>query len=793
MEKIIHRSKRGWLLIGSLLITIYAIAQTYIPVKNDTRFKIQPAAAIKAYGFPLQSVRIHAGSPFAHAQQLDLAYLLELEPNRLLSRFYKNAGLPEKGAVYGGWESEGLSGHTLGHYLSAISMMYGSTGNSELKDRVAYIVAELARCQAARKTGYVGAIPGEDSIFYKVSVGDIESGGFDLNGGWSPWYTVHKVMAGLVDAYLYCDNKEALQVVRKMADWAGNLLKGLSDDQMQKMLRCEYGGMNDVLVNIYAITGETKYLKLADRFFDDFVMLPLSERKDALQNKHSNTNIPKGVGSASEYIWTAHPRDSTIAQFMWRTIVHHHTYANGGNGSYEYFGPEDQLSERLSDDNTETCASYNMLKLTRKLFSLHPNARLGDYYERTLTDHILASQQPETGMFAYFVPLRMGGEKNFSDKFNTFTCCVGTGMENHSKYGESIFFEDLASKNLFINLFIPATLDWVAQQSSISIESSILEKDDIQVRINNKTPRDFTFRLRKPRWSANYEVKVNGLLVKADLDENGFVVVQGKWKNGDVLTYHLDKELYAEPIVDNPNRVALFYGPVLLAGVLGDTVPDPVMGVPVLLTNDKNASHWVQPVNKEKLLFKTKGVGKPFDVQLQPFYSVYKQHYMVYFDLFTEKDWELRQTTYKAEILRQKAIAARTVDAFRIGEMQPERDHHLEASKNSYVSEAFGKHGREARGGGFFEFDMQLDPRHTESDSLLVTYIGADKNRKFDILVDGKLLVTENLKGGKSDQFYDKVYALPADLVAGKKQIRIRFDAKYSSTAGRAFAVRVIR
>lgn len=779
-------------LLTALLVIGHTIsAQTYIPIKNDTRFKLKPAVKIQAYGFPLTDIKLTEGSPFAHAQKLDEAYLLELKPDRLMARFYKNAHLPEKDSVYGGWESEGLSGHTLGHYLSAISLMYSTTGKQQFKRRVDYIAHELARCQAARKTGYVGAIPNEDSIFGRVAKGDIESGGFDLNGGWSPWYTVHKVMAGLVDAYLYAGSKEALQVATKMADWADNLLSALSEKQMQKMLVCEYGGMNDVLVTIYAITGNKKYLALADRFFDNFVMLPLSERKDALQNKHSNTNIPKGVGSASEYFWVGNSRDSTIAQFMWRTIINHHTYANGGNGSYEYFGPEDHLSNRLSDENTETCSSYNMLKLTRKLFSLHPSAKLGDYYERTLTDHILASQQPKTGMLTYFLPLRMGGEKTFSDAFNTFTCCVGTGMENHSKYGESIFFQSPDSKTLYVNLFIPATLNWKAQKTSVQIASSILKTDTVTLNIDNQQRTSFTIKLRKPAWSGHYTLLVNGKKVTSQIDAKGFVSIANKWKSGDKIQYILHREIHAVPMIDNKDRVALYYGPVLLAGLLGDTMPDPVMGIPVLLTSDHNAAHWIQTVDKENLVFKTAGVGKPFDVTLKPFYSVYKQHYMVYWDLFTRQDWNLREASYKAELERQKQIEARTVDVFRIGEMQPERDHELTASKNSYVSEAFGKHGREARSGGFFEFNMKVDPE--VSDSLLVTYIGADKNRKFDIIVDGTVITTVHLQGGQADKFYDKTYAIPTALTQGKSRVRIRFNAKYHATAGRAFSVRIIR
>jgi len=778
------------LLLPLTFSVITASAQTYVPVKNDTRFKIKPAAPVQAYGFPMTDIKLIPGSVFARAQQLDAHYLLSLKPDRLLARFYKNAGLPEKDSVYGGWESSGLSGHSLGHYLSAASLMYSTTGQREFKNRVDYIVGELQTCQKARKTGYVGAIPNEDSIFGRVAKGDIQSGGFDLNGGWSPWYTVHKVMAGLVDAYLYTGNQEALTVVTKMADWADNLLKNLSEEEMQKMLVCEYGGMNDVLVNIYAITGNQKYLDLANRFFDNFVMQPLSERKDALQNKHANTNIPKGVGSASEYLWVGSDRDSTIAQYMWRTIVRHHTYANGGDGSYEYFGPEDQLSDRLSDENTETCASYNMLKLTRKLFTLHPSAKLGDYYERTLTDHILATQQPETGMFTYFVPLRMGGAKTFSDPFNTFTCCVGTGMENHAKYGESIFFQSPDSKTLFVNLFIPATLSWRQQHTKIELASSVLQSDTITFNIHNQKNAQFTIKLRKPGWSKAYGLRLNGRDVKGQLDKKGFVTFSNNWKDGDQLQYILQKTIHSEPMADNNSRVAIFYEPVLLAGLVGDTVPDPVMGIPVLLTDDHDASHWIQPVDKKNMIFKTT-VGKPFNVTLKPFYSVYKQHYMVYWDLFAKTGWKQRKASYQAELERQKAIDTRTVDVFRIGEMQPERDHHLTASDNSYVSEAFGKHGREARSGGFFAFDMKVDPDHT--DSLLVTYIGADKNRKFDIMVEGKIITTEQLEGGQSDKFYEKTYLIPGALIRGKNTVRVRFDAKYHSTAGRAFGIRVIR
>ena len=443
-------------------------AQSYLPEKNNKKIKVQPVIGLKAFAFNLKDVKLLDGSPFKHAMDIDAGYMLALKPDRLLYRFYKNAKLPVKDSIYGGWENDGLSGHTLGHYLSACSMMYASTGNIEFKNRVDYIVSELGKCQIARKTGYVGAIPKEDSLWYKVQHGIIKSGGFDLNGAWSPWYTVHKVMAGLVDAYLYCDSKQALAIVTKMADWTGDVINPLTDEQRQKMLTCEYGGMNDVLANIYAITGNKKYLALSYKFYDDFVMKPLAEGKeDPIAGKHSNTNIPKAIGSARQYELTATKSDETIATRYWDITVHDHTYVNGGNGNYEYLGAPKKLSNALSDNTTESCCAYNMLKLTGHLFSWQPSASLMDYYERALYNDILTSQNAKDAMMLYFEPLRMGGKKQFSDSFNTFTCCVGSGMENHSKYTEDIYFEG-ADGSLYINLFIPSVLNWKSRKTTIT-------------------------------------------------------------------------------------------------------------------------------------------------------------------------------------------------------------------------------------------------------------------------------------------------------------------------------------
>ncbi len=773
-------------------IAINANAQSYAAEKNNPKIKVKPTVAIKAYTFNLEDVRLLDGSPFKNAMSKDAAYLLLLEPNRLLHRFYTNAGLPPKGPVYGGWESEGLSGHTLGHYLSACSMMYASTGDKRFKERVDYIVNELQRCQQARKTGYVGAIPKEDSIFGKVARGEIKTGGFDLNDGWSPWYTVHKVMAGLEDAYLHCNNKQALDVVTAMADWVGNTLKNLSPEQLQQMLRCEYGGMNDVLANLYALTGNKKYLDLSYKFFDNFVMKPLSEMKDPMPGKHSNTNVPKAIGSATQYELTGNERDKTIASFFWQTMVHHHSYVIGGNSNYEYCGDEDKLSDRLSDNTCETCNTYNMLKLTRHLFSWQPSAAYGDFYERALYNHILSSQNPETGMMCYFVPLRMGTQKVFSDSFNTFTCCVGSGMENHSKYTEGIYYQG-ADGSLYVNLFIPSVLHWKEKQLSVTQETRYPESDTTRFTISTKAPVAFALRIRKPWWAKNgYNILLNGAAVKNGSEEDGFIVIARTWKNNDKLSLSLPMNLYTESLPDNPNRVAFLYGPLVLAGQLGNEMPDPVYGVPVLLTDNKKVSDWVK-VDGTPLLFETKSVGKPFDIKLVPFYKTYKNYYSVYWDYFTNTQWTARQEEYEAEKKKQKEIEAKTIDNFRIGEMQPERDHNLSAGERSYVSDAMGVNGREARPGSYFSFEMKIQPADSAGNSLLLTYIGDDKDRKFDILVEGRKIATEEWAGGVSGKFYTKAYVLPGELVEKKQKITVRVEASYNKTAGRIFGARIIK
>ena len=771
-------------------LSVNAFCQSYVAEWRNPKMKINPVVPVKAYAFNLKDVKI-TGGIFKKAMDLDAAYLLEIEPGRLLHRFYEHAGLPTRGDIYGGWETETISGHTLGHYLSACAMMYASTGDKRFKEKCDYITGQLALCQQARKTGYVGAVPNEDTVFAQVARGEIRSKGFDLNGAWVPWYTLHKVMAGLMDTYLYCNNNQALDILNKTGEWIDKELKDLTDAQLQKMLDCEHGGMNEVLVNMYAITGNKNYLRLSYKFHHKVVLDSLAAQKDIMQGRHSNTNIPKVIGAQRRYELTGSSKDSTIADYFWHTIVYHHTYVNGGNSNYEYLGEEDKLNDRLSDNTTETCNTYNMLKLTRHLFACNPRAEYADFYERALYNHILASQEPDSGMMCYFVPLRMGGKKTYSDKFNSFWCCVGSGMENHSKYGEAIYYHSTEG-GLFVNLFIPSRLNWKEKNITLTQTTSFPESNTTTLTVQTAGPASFKLYIRNPWWSANnVTIQVNGRPVEVHKAGNGYFTVSRTWKNNDKVTVIFNMNLYTESMPDNKNRVALLYGPVLLAGDLGADMPDPVYGTPVLLTGNHHVAEWIKPVAGKPLTFKMQGVGKPFDTELSPFYAMHRDYYSVYWDYFTKEEWASRETSYKEEKAQQKAIEERTIDIMRLGEMQPERDHHLQSSINSYPGNALTRTAREARAGGFFSFSIKVNP--DVPNSLLCTYLGDDKKSAFDILIDDVKLASVVWNGGESGKFYDKEYPVPADMIKGKTSVTIRIVANAGKTAGRIFGCRIIR
>ena len=743
---------------------------------------------IKASPFAPHDVRLLDG-PFKAAMQRDLTYLLSLEPDRFLHLFRKHAGLEPKAPVYGGWESQGVAGHSLGHYLSACSLAFASTNDARFKERVDYLVSELALCQKERADGYVSAIPEGERIWNEVAQGDIRSQGFDLNGGWVPWYTMHKIFAGLLDACELTGNEEAKTVVMRLADWAIYTTSKLDDEQWQKMLACEHGGMNESLAQLFALTGEQKYLDLSQRFTHKFILEPLS-RGDAtiLPGQHANTQIPKVIGKARQFELTGDAKNRTIAETFWKAVVHEHSYAIGGNSSGEHFGPPRRLSDRLTNETCETCNTYNLLKLTRHLFAWNPDAALMEWAERALYNHILASQNPETGSVCYFVPLEPGGFKTFQTPFDSFSCCVGTGMENHVRYGDSIYFHD--QNSLYVNLFIASELQWKDKGVVVRQETDFPTQNTLRLLISTEQPTELTLCVRYPKWTNGaMEIRINGELQPIEGEPGSYVALSREWNTGDIMEISLPMQLREEAMPDNENRVALLYGPLVLAGALGSQ-DEPKPEIPVFVSDGQPLDEWLQPIVGQSLAFQSEGAGRPQEVAFIPFYQMHGQRYSVYFDVFSPQGWEARQQKYRAEEEHYKELEARTVDFFQPGEMQPERDHNLQ-SEHSIAGEARGRKWRAATNGGWFSFDLKTSD---EPQDLVLTYWGSEGgNRQFDIVVNDDPIAQQTLRDNQPGEFFDVTHALSPDITRGHNHITVRLQAHPGAEAGGLFGARLVK
>ena len=757
--------------------------------------------------FALRQVEL-LESPFKAARERNAKYLLWLDPDRLLHNTRKYAGLRPKGALYGGWEARGVAGHTLGHYLTALSQHYAATGDARFRDRIAYIVEEMAVCQRAYGDGYVGALPPlELQTMRGFKEGRVEvEGSFNFKGGaWVPWYTQHKVLAGLKDAWVLAGNTRAKEVALRLADWVDDVTRNLTPDEQQRMLRVEHGGMTETLSDIYALTGNEKYLAAARRFHHEAIMRPLAEGRDDLAGKHANTQIPKVIGEARLYEVAGEQDGRKIAEVFWDRVVNHHSYVIGGNSENEHFGLPDDLAERLGPATAETCNTYNMLKLTRHLFTWRPKGEYFDYYERALYNHILGSQEPKQGMFAYFMSLKPGHFKTYSTPADSFWCCVVSGMENHTKYNESIYFH--GADALYVNLFIPSRLTW--EERGLVMEQRTLYPRDgrTELRFAPRRPVTLSLRLRSPQWaSGGLRLRLNGRPLRVAPSADGYAEVRRTWKAGDRLSVTIPMEVRAEAMPDDAHKVAFLYGPLVLAGDLGRvpesrTVPyaveqwdnfrQPVRDVPVLVTDGRAPSALVKRLKGNGLIFSTGGAGRPRDVTLRPFNELFYEYYNVYWDVMTPAQYAARKSALRAEAARRAALDARTVDEYRPGEQQSEVDHGQKGEKTSAHEWQYRKL-RHAEDGGWFSFNMKVAPDGPVE--LVCTFWGGEiGNRTFDILVDGHLIATQTLHQDRPGEFFDKTYAIPAELTRGKRSIEVRFKAHPGNFAGGLFGARTLR
>lgn len=756
---------------------------------------------------PIPDVRL-TGGPLQHAQELDAAYLLQLEPDRMLYHLRERAGLkPKAKQGYGGWDGAGrqLTGHIAGHYLSAVSYMYAATGDVRFKERVDYMVRELKEIQDAQGDGYIGGLlanagrGGNGALvdgkkrFEDLAKGVIQSGGFDLNGMWSPWYVEHKLYAGLRDAYRLTGNRTALDVEIKFAGWADGILSQLSDEQIQKMLRTEFGGMNEIMADLYADTGDPRWRKAFQYFEHHAIVDPLAAHQDILAGQHGNTQVPKLLGDLVYYIYAGNPTNGSAAKFFWDEVVNHHSFATGGHGKDEYFGAPDKLNDRVDGRTAETCNVYNMLKMTRTLFALEPDIKYADFEERALFNHILASIDPADGQTCYMVPVGRGVTHEYQDMFESFTCCVGTGMESHALHGDGIYYE--SGRKLWVNLYTPSTAAWKTMGAKLAVQTDFPEGESVTVKVNLQSPRKFTLALRRPSWAGEgFAVMVNGARVSGVPPPDHYVELTRQWKDGDTVELTLPKALHEEPVPDNPRRVALLWGPLVLAGDLG---PDDWRGdrrddlseVPVLVTADQQVPDWVKPVAGKPGDFRTAGVGRERDVDLVPFYRLHERTYAVYWDLFTPQEWEKKSREIADERERRHRLELATVAYAQPGEMQPERNFNMQG-EDSEPDRVMGRPAR--RGRKWFSFDLPVDAAHPMA--VVATYYSDEwRKRTFDILVDGQKVGEQMVEKGDVPHFFDVEYAIPAELVKGKQKVTIRFQATNGNEIAAVFGVRTIR
>lgn len=611
---------------------------------------------------PITAVRLLEG-PFAQAVKANLTYILAHEPNRLLAPFLREAGLEPRAGRYGNWESIGLDGHTAGHYMSALAYMIASgadTPDGQLRNRLDYILAELDRCQQASGDGYIGGIPASRQLWSQIASGQIKVDG-GLNNRWVPWYNLHKTFAGLRDAYLVAGHQKAKPILIRLADWCERLISGLSDQQIQTMLSVEHGGMNEVLADVYAITGEQKYLHAARRFCHKAVLDPLIQHQDRLTGLHANTQIPKVTGLARIAILTGDNQAISGARFFWQTVTRRRSVAFGGNSVSEHFNDPNDYSRMIQAlQGPETCNTYNMLRLTELLFTAEPNAAYTDYYERALYNHILASIHPTIPGYVYFTPIRPGHYRVYSQPGVCFWCCVGTGMENPGRYGSFIYAR--AKDGIYVNLFIPSELSVPELGLTLRQETSFPDQPSTRLTMRLKRPSRFTLWIRHPGWvpASDLVVRLNGNPIKVTSRPCSYTQMQRRWRDGDRIEVELPMRTSIERLPDGSDWVAILHGPILLASPAGtnDLVglradssrmgqeprgpTIPLDQVPVLRADASEVPRYVRPdPDAGPLRFRLVEIvepNQPDGLPLMPFFRLHDARYQIYWQVVRRGD-----------------------------------------------------------------------------------------------------------------------------------------------------------
>ncbi|MFZ1289336.1 MAG: beta-L-arabinofuranosidase domain-containing protein [Melioribacteraceae bacterium] len=763
--------------------------------------------------FPLQDVVLLDGM-FKHSRDLNIEVLLKYNVDRLLAPYRKEAGLKLKAECYPNWE--GLDGHIGGHYLSAMAMNYAATGNLECKQRMEYMLAELKICQDSNAinnsewgVNYIGGMPNSKEIW-----NNLKKGNFSVyKSSWAPWYNLHKMFAGLRDAWLYAGNEISKEMFLDFCDWAINITSQLSDEQMQIMLDSEHGGMNEVFADAYQISNYEKYIKAAKRFSHKKFLDPLSQKIDTLDNAHANTQIPKFIGFQRIAELTHEKKYADASSYFWETVTKNRSLVFGGNSRKEHFPTIKASKDYIIDiDGPESCNSYNMLKLTEDLFRTNKTANYIDYYERTLYNHILSTQHPEHGGYVYFTSARPKHYRVYSAPNEAMWCCVGTGMENHGKYNQFIYTHH--NDSLFVNLFIASELNWKEKEIKIKQETNFPNEEKTKLIIAEGSSK-FKLMLRYPSWVSKGDLKVliNGKSFPVTSSPSTYFAIERLWNIGDTVEIFLPMHNSVESLPNVSEYIAFLHGPILLgaktgtedlAGLIADDgrwsqyasgKRMPLDKSPIIISeNIKNLSKKLIPVEDKPFTFKAPDLNliNPIEILFEPFFKIHDSRYMMYWMALTNNQYKTRIDSIAADEKAKLVLENRTLDFVAPGEQQPETDHLMQIS-NSDKGVFLDEFWRDAKDGGYFSYSLATKGENNLS--LIVRYYGYEwGSRKFDILIDDEKLISEDNTGRwYQSEFIDVEYKIPNSMIKEKNNIRIKFQALPNSTAGAVYSIRLIK
>ncbi len=697
--------------------------------------------------FPLNDVRL-TESPFLTAQKLDICYLLSLDADRLMSPYRRAAGLQEKAPSYPNWENTGLDGHVGGHYLAALAQMYAATSDARIKERMEYVISEMKECATAAK-GYVGGIPNGIGFWESISRGEINANAFGLNNRWVPLYNIHKTLAGLRDAYVYAHNDDARKLLIGLTDYILKSTEKLTDEQVQQMLVSEHGGLNEVFADVADITKDKTYMTLAQRFCHKRLLEPLENGEDKLTGMHANTQIPKVIGFKRIADLTNNAQMDKAAQFFWQTVTTKRSISIGGNSVFEHFHASDDFTPMLeSEQGPETCNTYNMLRLSRLLYSTSVDTKYVDYYERALYNHILSTINPLQGGFVYFTPMRAGHYRVYSQPQTSFWCCVGSGLENHARYGEMIYAH--SADNVYVNLFIASKLNWSERNITISQVNNFPYDEQTSIKIDNAGNGKFSLYIRQPEWCNEATFSINNETVKPSIS-NGYAVIDRKWKAGDVVTVKMPMHLTADQLPDGKQYYALRYGPMVLAANVGtenqtNRYADdgrgahiaagpkiPADKMPVFIGDKDFLKSFAKAQNDICFTSNSIAPNEFQTLKFEPFYRLHDCRYVVYLPLIDAASYEAKQQALREKEAMLMELENRTIDYIICGEQQPESDHFIntnhQKSKTGYED---GRHWRETT--DFVSYKMKFK----EGDNTLIININNKDNRTAIVTIDGK-------------------------------------------------------